>query len=55
MTRSGAPEPATVTPAEVGRNVWQHPNPPRIAEALGAIVHANRTVEDGLDQLQEKS
>ena len=28
----------------VGRNVWQHPTPAKIAEALNAIVHDESTV-----------
>jgi len=37
----------------VGRNVWQHPNPPRITEALAAIIHGGASVADGLELLQE--
>ena len=32
----------------VGRNVWQHANPPAIARALRAIVHENESVETAL-------
>ena len=32
----------------VGRNVWQHADPPKIAAALGAIVHDNATVQSAL-------
>lgn len=32
----------------VGRNVWQHANPPAIAKALRAIVHHNDSVESAL-------
>ena len=32
----------------VGRNVWQHPNPPAVAKALHAIVHENDSVESAL-------
>jgi DhnA family fructose-bisphosphate aldolase class Ia len=32
----------------VGRNVWQHPNPPKIAAALNAIVHGVDTVDSAL-------
>ena len=32
----------------VGRNVWQHENPPAIAKALRAIVHHNDSVESAL-------
>jgi DhnA family fructose-bisphosphate aldolase class Ia len=32
----------------VGRNVWQHRNPPAIAKALRAIVHGNDSVDSAL-------
>jgi DhnA family fructose-bisphosphate aldolase class Ia len=32
----------------VGRNVWQHSNPPAVASALNAIVHGNDKVETAL-------
>ena len=32
----------------VGRNVWQHPTPAKIAEALNAIVHDESTVAAAL-------
>jgi len=32
----------------VGRNVWQHADPPKIAAALGAIVHDDATVQSAL-------
>lgn len=32
----------------VGRNVWQHPQPVKIAAALNAIVHDNATVDSAL-------
>ena len=35
----------------VGRNVWQHNDPPKIAEALAAIVHGGDTVSSALKLL----
>ncbi len=35
----------------VGRNVWQHKNPPAIAKALHAIVHEDANVESALRAL----
>jgi DhnA family fructose-bisphosphate aldolase class Ia len=32
----------------VGRNVWQHPRPAKIAKALHAIVHEDATVASAL-------
>ncbi len=32
----------------VGRNVWQHPHPAKIAKALHAVVHDNATVDKAL-------
>ena len=32
----------------VGRNVWQHPSPAKIAKALHAIVHDEATVDSAL-------
>jgi DhnA family fructose-bisphosphate aldolase class Ia len=32
----------------VGRNVWQHPQPTKIAAALNAIVHDNASVDSAL-------
>ncbi len=32
----------------VGRNVWQHPAPDRIAKALHALVHENASVDSAL-------
>jgi DhnA family fructose-bisphosphate aldolase class Ia len=32
----------------VGRNVWQHPQPSKIAKALHAIVHDAATVDSAL-------
>jgi putative autoinducer-2 (AI-2) aldolase len=29
----------------LGRNVWQSPHPPAMAQALRAIVHENATVK----------
>jgi putative autoinducer-2 (AI-2) aldolase len=30
----------------LGRNVWQNPNPVAVARALHAIVHENATAEE---------
>lgn len=32
----------------VGRNVWQHPTPDKIAKALHAVVHENASVDSAL-------
>ncbi len=32
----------------VGRNVWQHPEPPKIAKALQAVVHEGAAVEQAM-------
>ncbi len=34
--------------ASIGRNVFQHKNPGRMVEAISAIVHDNKSVEDAL-------
>lgn len=35
----------------VGRNVWQHPKPEKIAKALHAVVHEDATVDSALKWL----
>jgi DhnA family fructose-bisphosphate aldolase class Ia len=35
----------------VGRNVWQHANPPKVAAALNAIVHDDASVDSALKLL----
>ena len=35
----------------IGRNVWQHESPPKMAAALQAVVHDNATVDSALEQL----
>lgn len=35
----------------IGRNVFQHPNPTRMTEAITHIVHKNSTVEEALEIL----
>ncbi len=36
----------------IGRNVWQHENPPAIASALNAIVHGGVDVEEALKRVE---
>ncbi|MFK5921682.1 MAG: hypothetical protein QM496_05840 [Verrucomicrobiota bacterium] len=36
----------------IGRNVWQHANPPKMAAALQAIVHENASVDAALNLLK---
>ncbi len=38
----------------LGRNVWQNPNPAAMAKALRAIVHDNATAKEALDIFNEK-
>lgn len=35
----------------IGRNVWQHPTPPKMAAALQAIVHHNASVDSAIKLL----
>jgi DhnA family fructose-bisphosphate aldolase class Ia len=37
----------------MGRNVWQHKNPPAIARSLAAIVHEGAKVEEAITLLKE--
>lgn len=36
----------------IGRNVWQHPNPPAMAAALAAVVHAGTGVDEVMRSLK---
>jgi len=36
----------------IGRNVFQHENPRRMVEAMGAVIHDNRTVDESLEILE---
>ncbi len=37
----------------LGRNVWQNPNPVAMAKALNAVVHKNATAKQALAILNE--
>ena len=37
----------------IGRNVWQHKNPPAIARSLAAIVHEDASALEALALLKE--
>jgi len=34
-----------------GRFVWQHPRPERVVEALGLMVHQDKSVDDALQHV----
>jgi len=34
--------------AFIGRNIWQHPNPPALLRALGGLIHKNITLDEAL-------
>jgi DhnA family fructose-bisphosphate aldolase class Ia len=38
----------------IGRNVFQHRDPTKIVQAIYKIVHNGCTVEEGLNDLEEK-
>jgi DhnA family fructose-bisphosphate aldolase class Ia len=38
----------------IGRNVWQHPHPERMAKALHAIVHENATADSAIGILANR-
>jgi class I fructose-bisphosphate aldolase len=38
-----------------GRFVWQHPRPDRVVEALGLMVHQDRSVDDALQHIATNS
>jgi DhnA family fructose-bisphosphate aldolase class Ia len=37
----------------IGRNVWQHPNPPAVARSLAAIVHEEASALEALALMKE--
>lgn len=37
-----------------GRNVWQHPNPALMLEAVNKIVHQDMSAERAAQELEEK-
>jgi DhnA family fructose-bisphosphate aldolase class Ia len=37
----------------IGRNVWQHKNPPAIARSLAAIVHEDASALEALALMKE--
>jgi putative autoinducer-2 (AI-2) aldolase len=37
----------------LGRNVWQAPNPPAVARALEAVIHENASVDEAMAIFEE--